>query len=152
MDDADVERILRHRACMIGSDGTVLKYGEGVPHPRCYGTFPRILGVYVRQKGVLSLEEAIRKMTSLPAQRMNLHDRGLLRPGMMADLVIFDPERILDRATFADPHQYPDGIEYVFVNGKMVVERGAMTRQRPGRALRGPGVRQGREISRPVGE
>jgi N-acyl-D-amino-acid deacylase len=141
MDEADVERILRHPACMVGSDGTVLEYGAGVPHPRSYGTFSRILGVYVREKKVLSLEEAVRKMTSLPAQRMNLHDRGLLRPGMMADLVIFDPDRIIDRATFTDPHQYPDGIEYVFVNGKMVVERGAMTKERPGRALRGPGVR-----------
>jgi N-acyl-D-amino-acid deacylase len=142
MDDADVERILRHPACMIGSDGTVLKHGAGVPHPRCYGTFPRILAVYVREKKVLSLEEAIRKMTSLSAQRMGLYDRGLLRPGMMADLVIFDPDRIRDRATFTDPHQYPDGIEYVFVNGKMVVERGAMTSQRPGRALRGPGIQK----------
>jgi N-acyl-D-amino-acid deacylase len=142
MDDTDVERILRHPACMIGSDGTVLKHGAGVPHPRCYGTFPRILAVYVREKKVLSLEEAIRKMTSLSAQRMGLYDRGLLRPGMMADLVIFDPDRIRDRATFTDPHQYPDGIEYVFVNGKMVVERGAMTSQRPGRALRGPGIQK----------
>jgi dihydroorotase/N-acyl-D-amino-acid deacylase len=141
MDEADVERILRHPACMIGSDGTVLQYGAGVPHPRCYGTFPRILGVYVRQKGILSLEEAIRKMTSLSAQRLGLHDRGLLRPGMKADLVIFDPERILDRATFTDPHQYPEGIEYVFVNGQVVVERGAVTQARPGHALRGPGVR-----------
>jgi dihydroorotase/N-acyl-D-amino-acid deacylase len=140
MDEADVERIMRHPACMIGSDGTVLKYGAGVPHPRSYGTFPRILGVYVREKKVLPLEEAIRKMTSLPAQRMNLPDRGLLRPGMIADLVIFDPNRIIDRATFTDPHQYPDGIEYVFVNGKLVVERGAMTKERPGRALRGPSV------------
>ena len=142
MDEADVERIMRHPACMIGSDGTVLEYGKGVPHPRSYGTFPRILGVYVRQRKVLPLEEAIRKMTSLSAQRMNLHDRGLLRPGMMADLVIFDPDRISDRATFTNPHQYPDGIEYVFVNGKMVVERGGMTKERPGRALRGPGVRK----------
>lgn len=142
MEDADVERIMRHPACMVGSDGTVLEYGAGVPHPRSYGTFPRILGVYVREKGVLKLEEAIRKMTSLPAQRMNLHDRGLLRPGMAADIVIFDPDRIIDRATFTDPHQYPDGIEYVFVNGSIVVERGAMTDQRPGRALRGPGVQK----------
>jgi dihydroorotase/N-acyl-D-amino-acid deacylase len=138
MNDADVERIMRHPACMVGSDGTVLEYGVGVPHPRCYGTFPRVLGIYVREKGVLQLEEAIRKMTSLPAQRMNLHDRGLLRPGMAADVVIFDPDRIIDRATFTNPHQYPDGIEYVLVNGSIVVERGAMTDHRPGRALRGP--------------
>ena len=140
MDDADVERIMRHPACMVGSDGTVLEYGAGVPHPRCYGTFPRVLGVYVREKRVLTIEEAIRKMTSLPAQRMNLHDRGLLRPGMFADIVIFDPDRIIDRATFTEPHQYPDGIEYVFVNGSIVVERGAKTNQCPGRALRGPGA------------
>jgi len=142
MDDADVERIMRHPACMIGSDGTVLEYGAGVPHPRCYGTFPRVLGVYVREKGVLKIEEAVRKMTSLPAQRMNLHDRGLLRPGMAADIVIFDPDRIIDRATFTNPHQYPDGIEYVFVNGSIVLEHGAMTGQRPGLALRGPGVQK----------
>lgn len=142
MDEADVERIMRHPACMIGSDGTVLEYGAGLPHPRCYGTFPRILGVYVRQKGILRLEEAIRKMTSLAAQRMSLSDRGLLRPGMAADIVIFDPDRVIDRATFTDPHQYPDGIEYVFVNGRIVVERGAMTAERPGRALRGPGAEQ----------
>jgi len=140
MDDADVERILRHPACMVASDGTVLKFGAGVPHPRSYGTFPRILGVYVRQKKVLSLEEAVRKMTSLPAQRMGLHDRGLLRPGLAADLVIFDPDRIIDRATFTDPHQYPDGIDYVFVNGSLVVEHSALTAARPGRALRGPGL------------
>ncbi|MBN2317001.1 MAG: D-aminoacylase [Sedimentisphaerales bacterium] len=140
MDEADVERIMRHPACMVGSDGTVLEYGKGVPHPRGYGTFPRILGLYVREKGVLKLEEAIRKMTSYSAQRMNLLDRGLLRPGMMADIVIFDPDRIIDRATFTNPHQYPDGIEYVIVNGCLVVERGGMTDQRPGRALRGPGA------------
>ncbi len=142
MDEADVERIMRHPACMVGSDGTVLEYGKGVPHPRSYGTFPHILGVYVRERKVLPLEEAVRKMTSLSAQRMNLHDRGLLRPGLMADLVIFDPDRIIDRATFTNPHQYPDGIEYVFVNGKMIVEHGALTKERPGRALRGPGVRK----------
>jgi len=142
MHDTDVERIMRHPACMIGSDGTVLEYGTGVPHPRSYGTFPRVLGVYVRGKGVLKLEEAIRKMTSLPAQRMNLQDRGLLRPGMAADIVIFDPDRIIDRATFTDPHQYPDGIEYVFVNGSIVLEHGTMTGQRPGRAQRGPGVQK----------
>jgi dihydroorotase/N-acyl-D-amino-acid deacylase len=142
MDDADVERIMRHPACMVGSDGSVFEYSKGVPHPRSYGTFPRILGVYVREKGILQLEEAIRKMTSMSAQRMNLYDRGLLRPGMAADIVIFDPDRIIDRATFANPHQYPDGIEYVFVNGRIVIERGAMTNQRPGRVLRGPGVRK----------
>jgi dihydroorotase/N-acyl-D-amino-acid deacylase len=140
MDETDVERIMRHPACMVGSDGTVLEYGSGVPHPRSYGTFPRILGVYVREKGILRLEEAIRKMTSLSAQRMNLHDRGLLRPGMIADIVIFDPDRIIDRATFTVPHQYPIGIEYVFVNGRIVVERGAMTDQHPGRVLHGPGA------------
>lgn len=141
MDDADVERIMQHPACMVGSDGTVLEYGKGVPHPRCYGTFPRILGVYVREKGVLRLEEAIRKMTSLPAQRMNLYDRGLLRPGMAADIVVFDPDRIIDSATFTNPHQYPEGIEYVFVNGSIVIDRGTMTEQRPGRALHGPGAK-----------
>jgi len=110
-------------------------------HPRVYGSFPRILGLYVRQHGLLSLESAIRKMTSLPAQRVGLTDRGLLRPGMAADVVVFDPDAVIDRATFEDPHQYSEGIRYVLVNGELVLDDGRITDQRPGRGLRGPAWR-----------
>jgi N-acyl-D-aspartate/D-glutamate deacylase len=121
---------------MHASDGTVLTFGDGVPHPRSYGTFPRVLGHYVRELGVIGLEEAVRKMTSLPAQRAGLADRGLIRPGAVADLVIFDPERVLDVATFVKPHQYPVGIERVIVGGRTVFDGKSMTGERPGRVLR----------------
>jgi len=108
----------------------------GKPHPRCYGTYPRILGWYVRECEAISLQEAIRKMTSAPAQKMGLRDRGLLREGMWADITIFNPNTIIDRATFSDPHQYPLGIEYVLVNGQIVVERGEHTGALAGKVLR----------------
>jgi dihydroorotase/N-acyl-D-amino-acid deacylase len=108
-------------------------------HPRAYGTFPRILGLYVRQLHLMPLEFAVRKMTSLPAQRVGLNDRGLLRPGMAADITVFDPETVGDRATFERPHQPSVGIEYVLVNGQLVLKRGQVTAARPGRGLRGPG-------------
>jgi dihydroorotase/N-acyl-D-amino-acid deacylase len=110
-------------------------------HPRAWGTFTRILGKYVRQDGVLTLEEAIRKMTSQAAIRVGITDRGLVRPGMMADLVVFDPATVADRATFEQPNRYSVGIRHVFVNGRAVVADGAITSERPGRALRGPGYR-----------
>src|SRR5688572_4054106 len=110
-------------------------------HPRAWGTFPRVLGKYVRQDGVLTLEEAIRKMTSQAAIRVGITDRGLVRPGMMADLVVFDPATVADRATFEQPNRYSVGIRHVFVNGKAVVANGAITNERSGRALRGPGYR-----------
>jgi N-acyl-D-amino-acid deacylase len=112
-------------------------------HPRAWGTFTRILGKYVRQDGVLTLEEAVRKMTSQAAIRVGITDRGLVRPGMMADLVVFDPATVADRATFEQPNRYSVGIRHVFVNGKAVVAHGAITTERPGRALRGPGYRPG---------
>jgi dihydroorotase/N-acyl-D-amino-acid deacylase len=108
-------------------------------HPRVYGSFARILGRYVREHGLLHLEEAIRKMTSLPAQRVGLLDRGLLRPGMAADVVVFDPDSIIDVATFEDPHQLSRGVQYVVVNGEIVLSDGEITPARPGRGLRGPG-------------
>ena len=108
-------------------------------HPRVYGSFPRILGRYVREHGVLKLEDAIRKMTSQPAQRVGLLDRGLLRPQMAADITVFDARTIIDRATFEDPHQPSEGVRYVVVNGQMVLENGQLTTARPGRGLRGPG-------------
>lgn len=113
-------------------------------HPRAWGTFPRILGKYVRQEGVLTLEEAVRKMTSQAAIRVGITDRGLVRPGMMADLVVFDPATVADVATFEQPNRYSTGVRHVLVNGKAVVANGAITNERPGRALRGPGYRGGR--------
>src|SRR5258705_5183491 len=110
-------------------------------HPRGFGTFPRILGLYVRQDSVITLEFAIRKMTSLAAQRVGISDRGLLRPGMYADITIFDPTTIIDRATFEQPSQLATGVSYVFVNGVPVVDNGVVTIALPGRALRGPGYR-----------
>jgi len=126
--------------CAIGSDGTALAtegpLRRGHPHPRSFGTFPRVLGVYVRRLGLLKLEDAVRKMTSQNAGKLGLNDRGLLRPGNYADIAVFDPERVIDRATYAEPIQYSEGIEYVFVNGELVLERGKHTGARPGRALR----------------
>jgi len=132
----DVERIMRHPMTAIASDGRLVVPGDGHPHPRWYGTFPRVLGEYVRERGVLSLPEAIRKMTSLPADRLGLDDRGRIAEGSKADLVIFDPATVIDRSTFEDPHQYPDGIPWVVVNGVVTVEDGAFLDVRPGRVLR----------------
>jgi dihydroorotase/N-acyl-D-amino-acid deacylase len=114
-------------------------FGEARPHPRSYGAFPRILGHYVRELGLLPLEQAVRKMTSLAAQRVSLADRGLLRPGMHADITVFDPATVADRATFDRPHQPSVGIVHVFVNGQAVLRDGQLTDARPGRGLRGPG-------------
>jgi dihydroorotase/N-acyl-D-amino-acid deacylase len=115
--------------------------GRDHPHPRAYGTFPRILRKYVREEHQLTLEDAIRKFSALPAQRMRLDDRGALKRGMWADVVIFDPERVRDLATFEQPNQLSVGMEYVLVNGVPVIERGRMTGRRPGRVLRGAGYR-----------
>ena len=115
---------------------------RGRGHPRGFGTFPRILGRYVREDSVLTLEEAVRKMTSLAAQRVGLTRRGLLAPGMFADVVIFDPTTVADRATFERPQQLSTGVRFVFVNGVAVIDDGVETRALPGRALRGPGAAQ----------
>jgi N-acyl-D-amino-acid deacylase len=138
LDEGDVVRIMRYPWTMIASDGRLSRPGEGHPHPRAYGTFPRVLGVYVREQGVLTLEDAVRKMTGLPAWRMGLTDRGRIAEGMMADLVVFDPATVADRATFTEPHRYPAGIPLVIVNGAPVVDRGEFTPARPGRVLRRP--------------
>jgi dihydroorotase/N-acyl-D-amino-acid deacylase len=113
--------------------------GQAHPHPRAYGTFPRILSKYVREEKVLTLEDAIRKFSALPAQRMLLTDRGVLKQGMWADVVIFDPATVHDRATFDNPNQLSEGMEYVLVNGTPVIEQGKMTGKLPGKVLRGPG-------------
>ena len=143
MTETDVERIMRHPVTAIGSDGGVSVLGEGVPHPREYGTFARVLGRYVRERGVLTLEDAVRKMSSATAQRLGLVNRGLLRAGYFADIVILDAERIRDRATFENPHQYAEGVTHVLVNGVLVVDDTRHTGARPGRVLFGPGTRGG---------
>ena len=139
MSEPDVQNIMREPFTMIASDSGVRRTGEGVPHPRGYGNNARVLGRYVRELRLLTLEDAIRKMTSLPAQTFRLRDRGLVREGFAADLVIFDEATIADRATFEAPHQYPVGISYVFVNGQAALANGEMTTARSGAALRGPG-------------
>ena len=137
--EEDLERILQHPATMIGSDGEIPTFGRASPHPRSYGTFVRVLGVYARERKILTLQDAVRKMTAFPAQRLGLLDRGLVRPGMKADLVVFDPARVRDLATFEKPHQYAEGISHVLTNGQVVFEAGAMTSARPGVVLYGPG-------------
>jgi len=143
--EADVERILMDPATMIASDGEVPIFGKDSPHPRSYGTFARVLALYVREKKLLSLEEAVRKMSSLPAQRIGLADRGLLRAGMKADIVVFDPSRVKDNATFENPHQYAEGFSLIIVNGEVIFEEGKMTPARPGRVLYGPAVKRSAE-------
>jgi N-acyl-D-amino-acid deacylase len=138
MDDGDVQRIMRHPFAMIETDGDPVSYGVGHPHPRSYGAFPRVLGHYVRELNVLSLEEAIRKMTSLSAEQIGQHERGRIAEGMYADITVFDAETIADRATYTDPHQYAVGIRHVIVNGVPIIRNGALTGERPGRVLRGP--------------
>ena len=139
MSEENTERILAHPMTMVCSDGSALAtegpLSSGSPHPRSFGSFPRFLGHYIRNRGIVTLEDGIRKITSLPAQVFKLADRGVIREGAFADLVLFDPETIADTATFSTPHSYPTGIEYVLVNGRLVVERGEHTGATPGRVL-----------------
>jgi len=136
LDDGDVDRIMRHPQTMIASDGRLTRPGDGQPHPRGYGTFPRVLGRYVRERHVLTLEDAVHKMTGMPAATLRLADRGRIAAGARADLVIFDANAVADRATFEDPHQYPVGIPYVIINGALAVDSGRFTAARAGRVLR----------------
>lgn len=122
MGDVDIERIMKWPWTAVASDGGVAQFGVGSPHPRSYGTNARVLGVYVRERKVLTLEDAVRRMTSLPATTFRLKDRGLVKTGMAADVVVFDPERVGDRATFAKPHAYSEGFDFVLVNGKVAVD------------------------------
>jgi N-acyl-D-amino-acid deacylase len=130
---------VQHPAMMIGTDGYALAadgpLSSRVPHPRNYGTFPRVLRRYVREQKILSLEAAIRKMSGFPAQKLRWTDRGLVRKGYLADLVVLNPDTVADRATYEAPHQYPVGISHVIVNGKPVVRDGAHTQARPGMVL-----------------
>jgi N-acyl-D-amino-acid deacylase len=138
IEEEDLQRILRHPATMIGSDGEIPIFGTANPHPRSYGTFVRVLGRYVRDLKTITLEDAVRKMSAFPAQRLGLADRGVLREGMKADIAIFNPDTIRDLATFERPHQYAEGVDYVIVNGQVAFEGGKMTAARPGRILIGP--------------
>jgi len=141
IEEEDLQRILRHPATMIGSDGEIPIFGTANPHPRSYGTFVRVLGRYVRDLKTITLEDAVRKMSAFPAQRLGLADRGVLREGMKADIAIFNPDTIRDLATFERPHQYAEGVDYVIVNGQVAFEGGKMTAARPGRILFGPAAR-----------
>jgi N-acyl-D-aspartate/D-glutamate deacylase len=137
MSEANVARGIAHPLLMIGSDSLALATGQGgKPHPRTYGTFPRVLGKYVRQEGLITLEEGVRKMTSMAAEKFGLADRGVLAVGKAADITILDAATVADRATFEEPHQYPLGIDYVIVNGQIVVEYGVQHPVLPGQVLK----------------
>ena len=139
MSEEDVRRVMRSPHGMVGSDGSAVAprgiLGRGKPHPRFYGTFPRVIGHYVME-AVIPLQEAVRKMTSAPAQKLGLRDRGLLREGFKADITVFDPAKVKDEATFVDPHQFASGIPYVIVNGEVVIDHGEHTGALPGKTLR----------------
>jgi N-acyl-D-amino-acid deacylase len=145
MSEEDVRYAMQVPWVSVGSDGTAVRpdgiLGQGKPHPRWYGTFPRVLGRYVREEKVLSLEEAIKKMTSLNAEKLGIGDRGLLKEGKRADITIFNADKIIDKATFENPHQYPEGIEYVIVNGVLVIDKGQHLGTKPGKVLFGKGKR-----------
>jgi N-acyl-D-aspartate/D-glutamate deacylase len=135
LDEGDVKRIMASPFSMVASDGRLSQPGDGHPHPRAYGTFPRVLGEYVRVEGVLTLPQAIHKMTQMPADRLGLSDRGVLRVGAIADVVVFDASTVKDASTFTEPHQYPVGIETVIVNGTVAVDGGVPTGARAGRVV-----------------
>jgi len=140
MSEKNTEKVLAFPLTMIGSDGYAWApdgvLGKSHPHPRYYGTFPRVLGHYVRDRKIMPLTESIRKMTSLAADKFRIRDRGRLAQNRYADIVVFNPNTIIDKATFVNPHQYPEGIEYVIVNGRIVIERGMHTGMLPGKILR----------------
>ncbi|MCE5196332.1 MAG: amidohydrolase family protein [Negativicutes bacterium] len=135
MQEADLRKIMRHPLGMIGSDGSIVKFGKDVPHPRYYGTFPRVLGYYALQEGVITLAEAVRRMTSAPAARLHLWDRGLLRPGLQADLTLFDGNTVRDNATYDNPHRYGSGIELVVVAGRIALRDGVLLDAKAGTIL-----------------
>jgi N-acyl-D-amino-acid deacylase len=136
--EEDVVRIMRSPYTMIASDGDIPVFGQAAPHPRSYGTFARVLGVYVREKNVITLEDAVHKMSGYPAARLKIWDRGMLRPGMKADVIVFDPATVADRAEYNKPHQYSVGVHEVIVNGKLVLHQDQVTAERPGRVIAGP--------------
>ncbi|PWL38406.1 aminoacylase [Flagellimonas aquimarina] len=136
MHEEDVERIMKHPQTMIASDGRLVKPGQGHPHPRWYGTFPRVLGHYVREKSIITLPVAIYKMTKLPASSLGLTDRGMINEGMKADIVVFNPNTVIDKATFEEPHQYPEGIDFVLVNGQVTIDQMNYNGTKAGTVLR----------------
>lgn len=140
MSDDDVDTIFRYPNAAVASDGGVVEYGAGLPHPRSYGTNARVIANYVRDRNVMTLEDAVRRMTSLPARAFSFHDRGIIRPGFAADLVLFDPEEVRDNATFADPHQFSEGFDVVIVNGVVAVQDGRPTNRRGGQFVRHRGA------------
>jgi N-acyl-D-amino-acid deacylase len=142
MNEADVENILKFPLTMVASDSGIRQFGSGVPHPRGYGSNARVLGYYVREKHLIRLEDAIRKMTSLPAQKFQIAGRGILKPGMFADIVIFDAGKVKDESTFEHPHAYSTGFKYVLVNGKVTVDNFKHLGTRNGAILHGPGYHQ----------
>jgi N-acyl-D-amino-acid deacylase len=133
MSEEDVRTVMKHPSVMIGTDGIPT---SGKPHPRAYGTYPRVLGKYVREEKIFSLEEAIRKMTSLPAQKFGLKERGMIAEGMIADLVIFNPSTIQEKSTYPNPHERPEGIEYVLIGGSIVLERTKLLNSQKGQVIR----------------
>ena len=139
MNEEDVKYIMRYPFCMAGADAGIPVPGRSMPHPRAYGTNARILGKYVREEKLITLEEAIRRMTSLAAQKFQLKDRGLLKEGMAADIVIFDEAEVNDKASFENPHQYSVGFKFIIVNGQLVIENAQITGIRSGKSLYGPG-------------
>ena len=141
MDEQEVADIMKHPLVSVASDSGVRSFGSGMPHPRGYGTNARVLGRYVREKKLITVEDAVRKMTSLPATAFRMGDRGLVRPGYGADLAIFDPEIVSDKATFEKPHAYAEGMRHVVVNGRLVLKNGEMTGLLPGGPIYGPGTR-----------
>jgi N-acyl-D-aspartate/D-glutamate deacylase len=140
IDEQDIQTILRSPYVMVVSDGHICRYGESIPHPRSYGAFPRVLARYVRDMNIITLEEAVRKMTSLPADRFRIRNRGRIKVGYWADIAVFPLEEIQDRATFQNPHQYAHGITHVLVNGEFALKDGALTGRRSGSVLMGPGM------------
>lgn len=141
MSDDDVDTIYRYPNAAIASDGGVVERGVGLPHPRSYGTNARVFASYVRDRKIMTLEDAVRRMTSLPARAFSFHDRGIVRPGFVADLVLFDPDKVQDLATFANPHQFSEGFDYVIVNGEVAVASGQPTDVRAGQFVRNSGAR-----------
>jgi len=137
----DVDTIFRYPNAAVASDGSIIAPGRGQPHPRSYGTNAKVLADLVRDRNVMTLEDAVRRMTSLPARTFSFHDRGIVRPGFVADLVLFDPETVTDKATFEDPHQYSEGFDYVIVNGVVAVENGTPTDRRSGSFIKNAATR-----------
>jgi N-acyl-D-amino-acid deacylase len=141
MDERDVVAIMKHPIAMFETDGDPIGYGQGFPHPRSYGAFPRVLARYVREQKVLTLEDAIRRMTTLSAAQIGQGDIGLIGEGNRADIVVFDAERIADLATYQDPHRFSVGMVHILVNGQLVLRDGSLTGEKPGRVLKGPARR-----------